>query len=55
MQRVEREARVRGASKAMLYTYSWQAEGFYTSLSYRAYARFDFPKGHYRVDMQKTL
>ena len=55
MMRVEQEARGKGASKAMLYTYSWQAEGFYTALGYREYARFDFPKGHYRVDMQKTL
>ena len=55
MHRVEHEARIRGASKAMLYTYSWQAEVFYPSLGYCEYARFDFPKGHFRIDMQKML
>jgi GNAT superfamily N-acetyltransferase len=52
---IEQEARKRGASKAMLYTYSWQAEAFYRSHGYNEYARFDFPEGHYRIDMQKSL
>ena len=52
---IEREARRRGASKAMLYTYSWQAEAFYRKHGYEEYARFDFPEGHYRIDMQKRL
>lgn len=52
---IEAEARKRGARKAMLYTYSWQAEAFYARQGYTQYARFDFPDGHYRVDMQKDL
>ena len=52
---IEQEARSRGATKAMLYTYSWQAEEFYWGCGYQEYARFRFPEGHYRVDMQKTL
>ena len=52
---IEDEARRRGASKAMLYTYSWQAEPFYRRHGYREYARFDFPAGHYRIDMDKDL
>ena len=52
---IEDEARRRGARKAMLYTYSWQAEGFYEARGYRTYGRFDFPDGHHRVDMEKTL
>jgi GNAT superfamily N-acetyltransferase len=55
LQAIEQEARERSASKAMLYTYSWQAEGFYKSHGYREFARFDFPEGHYRIDMQKPL
>lgn len=52
---IEQEARRRGARKAMLYTYSWQAEAFYARHGYETYARFDFPDGPYRVDMQKAL
>lgn len=52
---IEQEARKRGASKAMLYTYSWQAEAFYERHGYREFGRFDFPEGHYRIDMQKSL
>ena len=52
---IEDEARRRGAKAAMLYTYSWQAEPFYAAQGYRTYARFDFPDGHYRVDMKKVL
>lgn len=52
---IEQEARTRGATKAMLYTYSWQAETFYRFHGYEEFSRFDFPEGHYRVDMQKSL
>lgn len=55
LQAIEQEARKRGATKAMLYTYSWQAETFYRAHGYQEYARFDFPDGHYRIDMQKSL
>ena len=52
---IECEARERGASKAMLHTYSWQAEAFYKNHDYVEFARFEFPEGHYRIDMQKPL
>ena len=52
---IEEEGRKRGATKATLYTYSWQAEGFYTRQGYEAYARFDYPHGHARIDLQKAL
>lgn len=52
---IEQESRKRGATKAMLYTYSWQAEAFYKRHGYREFGRFDFPEGHYRIDMQKSL
>ncbi len=52
---IEDEARRRGATRAMLYTYSWQAEGFYLRHGYRVYARFDFPDGPQRIDMEKPL
>lgn len=52
---IEQEACARGATKAMLYTYSWQAETFYWSHAYEEFSRFDFFEGHYRIDMQKSL
>ena len=52
---IEDEARTREATKAMLYTYSWQAEGFYKAHGYREFGRFKFPAGHYRIDMEKSL
>ncbi|MGJ8624044.1 MAG: GNAT family N-acetyltransferase [Yoonia sp.] len=52
---IEDEARERGATKAMLFTLAWQAESFYRSHGYEEFSRFNFPRGHYRVDMQKTL
>jgi GNAT superfamily N-acetyltransferase len=52
---IEGEARRRGATKAMLYTYSWQAEDFYKAHGYVELSRFDFPAGHYRIDLQKSL
>ncbi|PJI85103.1 acetyltransferase (GNAT) family protein [Yoonia maricola] len=55
LEAIEHEARNRGATKAMLYTYSWQAEGFYRRHGYTEFSRFDFPEGHYRVEMQKSL
>ncbi|MEM9318633.1 MAG: GNAT family N-acetyltransferase [Pseudomonadota bacterium] len=55
LQAIEREGISRGARKALLYTYSWQAEGFYKRHGYREFARFGFPDGHFRIDMEKTL
>ena len=52
---IESEARRRGASRAMLYTYSWQAEVFYERLGYRVFSRFEYPDGPERIDMQKEL
>lgn len=52
---IEDEARRRGASRAMLYTFSWQAERFYERMGYRVFSRFEFPDGPERIDMQKEL
>ena len=52
---IENEARNRGATRAMLYTYSWQAESFYARAGYREFARFNYPDGEARIDMQKEL
>jgi len=52
---IEDEARRRGASRAMLYTFSWQAEKFYERMGYRVFSRFEFPDGPERIDMQKEL
>lgn len=52
---IEDEARIRGASKALLYTFSWQAEGFYKHAGYTVFSRFDYPDGYQRIDLQKTL
>ena len=55
MQAIEAEARKRGATRAMLYTYSWQAEEFYKRLGYTEFSRFHYPDGYDRIDMQKEL
>jgi len=55
MQAIEEEARNRGARRAMLYTYTWQAQGFYESLGYKVFSRFSYPDGPERIDMQKEL
>ena len=55
MQAIEDEARKRGATRAMLYTYSFQAQGFYEKLGYREFARFTYPDGPARIDLQKEL
>lgn len=52
---IEQEAIKRGATRAMLYTYSWQAEAFYLKAGYKEFARFNYPDGPYRIDMQKEL
>ncbi len=39
-----------------LWTQSWQAADFYARLGYIEFARFpDFPKGHFRVGLRKTI
>jgi len=52
---IEKEARRRGASRAMLYTFSWQAQSFYELMGYRVFARFQYPDGPERIDMKKDL
>ena len=52
---IEDEARRRGATRAMLFTFSWQAEEFYQRMGYRKFAQFDFPDGPQRIDMKKEF
>ena len=52
---IENEARHRGASRAMLYTYNWQAQTFYEKVGYAVFSTFDYPDGFQRIDMQKEL
>lgn len=52
---LEDEAIARGATKAMLFTFSWQAETFYKRQGYVEFGRFEYPAGHARIDMQKVL
>ena len=52
---IENEARSRGVTKAMLYTFSWQAEKFYERAGYSVFSRFDYPDGFQRIDFQKEL
>jgi len=42
---LEAAARERGAERAFLYTYSFQARGFYETLGYRLLASLPFPRG----------
>jgi len=45
--KAESEARKRGARHAYLYSFSFQAPGFYRKLGYRQFGQLkDFPKGH---------
>ena len=52
---IEDEARRRGATRAMLYTFSWQAQSFYERLGYTVFSRFKYPDGPERIDLQKEL
>ena len=52
---IEDEARKRGASRAILFTYSFQAEAFYLRMGYKTFAEFEFPDGPKRIDMKKEL
>jgi ribosomal protein S18 acetylase RimI-like enzyme len=46
IEKAESEARKRGARRAYLYSYSFQAPGFYRKLGYRQFGKLDdFPKG----------
>ena len=55
METIENEAIKRGARRAMLYTFSWQAQGFYENIGYEVFSRFKYPDGPERIDMQKEL
>ena len=52
---IENEARNRGAKRAMLYTFSWQAQKFYERVGYSEFSRFNYPDGFQRIDLQKEL
>jgi GNAT superfamily N-acetyltransferase len=53
---VEDEARKRGATKAFLDTFSFQAPGFYEKHGYQIFGELnDFPKGHKRHFFTKEL
>ena len=56
MEKAESEARKRGVRNAYLYSYSFQAPGFYRKLGYRQFAKLDdFPRGHSRHWLTKAL
>ena len=52
---IEAEAINRGARRAMLYTFDWQAQAFYKAAGYTIYSRFEYPDGFQRIDLQKDL
>ncbi len=52
----EDEARRRGATRAYLDTFSFQAPGFYQKQGYHVFGELpDFPAGHTRFFMTKSL
>ena len=52
----EGEARARGCRRARLYTYSFQAQGFYERHGYAVFGTLeDYPPGHRQVWMRKDL
>lgn len=55
IERLEEEARARGASAALLDTYEFQARGFYESCGYAVFAEFGYPAGLRRFYMTKEL
>lgn len=56
IRRAEDEAVRRGCSRAVLFTVTFQAPGFYERLGYHALGRIECdPPGHTRVCMTKTL
>ncbi len=52
---LEAEAVRRGAARAALDTYSWQAVGFYLKLGYSEFGVLDYPNGTRRHYMIKDL
>jgi ribosomal protein S18 acetylase RimI-like enzyme len=52
----EEQARERNCHSVHLDTYSFQARGFYERLGYTVYGTLeDYPTGHHRIFMRKTL
>jgi len=52
---VEDEGRRRGARAVLLYTYDFQARGFYERLGYSCFGSFDFPDGVTKFYMGRRL
>lgn len=53
---IEEEARIRGAKKAFLDTFSFQAPDFYRQHGYVVFGELpDFPSGHQRLFLTKEL
>lgn len=55
MDRLEQEARDRGAGRAALDTYDWQARKFYEQLGYVLFGTLPYPDGANRFYMVKEL
>ena len=52
----EDEARRRGCTRSRLYTYSFQARGFYEKHGYQVFGVLDdYPPGHQQVWLRKDL
>ena len=52
----ENEARRRGCTRSRLYTYSFQAQGFYEKQGYTVFSVLDdYPPGHRQVWLMKDL
>ncbi|HZF82408.1 MAG TPA: GNAT family N-acetyltransferase [Burkholderiaceae bacterium] len=52
----EAQARERGATRARLDTFEWQARGFYLRHGYEEFARIDdYVGGHWLASMRKVL
>src|SRR5262245_25913110 len=52
---VEDEGKQRGARAVLLYTYDFQARGFYERLGYSCIGSFEFPDGVTRFYMSRAL
>lgn len=55
MAQAERHARDFGCHSAYVDTFSFQAPGFYRKLGYEIFAGLDYPPGHRRLFLRKTL
>lgn len=55
MTTLEDRARSRGATRSALWTYDWEARGFYEKLGYEIYGTLPYPAGTTRYFMKKDL